>query len=156
MRTSALGRRQQPVAEIVPDTQPKFFENNYLRSTSFLRKSLPLIALSGCWTATYAGDRFAVSRMSPHSERVIAAITMAELRGGEAWTSVLLTEGFRPACLRIVEGNSFRIERIGIKRSAYPFDHRPVLWMLRAGDDLQQLGVPMRSATVFGRATTSA
>jgi hypothetical protein len=79
VRRSCSG--DQVVANSVPDTQPKFFEKNYLRPASFLRRSLPLIALSGARTATYAGGRLAVSRMSPRSGRVIAAVSVAELRG---------------------------------------------------------------------------
>ena len=54
----------------IPASQPNFFEKKYLRPTSFLRKSLPLNALSSARTATYAGDRFAVSTMSPYSGRL--------------------------------------------------------------------------------------
>ena len=67
---------QQPVANSVPNTQPKFFESNYLRPTSFLRKSLPLIAVSGLRGLR----RRLCSRLQNVStfRRVIAAIRVAD------------------------------------------------------------------------------
>ena len=53
-----------------PCLPAKVLREQVLTFTSFLRKSLPLIALSGARTSTYAGDRLAVSRM-PRAGRVI-------------------------------------------------------------------------------------